>query len=115
MYPMWDCDDEGKVFVGAGTAIIGDTPYNYPICASENITDGIGKALNSNMGVSLDFDGNKASIHGAYLAVSLYDASGKYLKSAGQRQAIDLSAMPAGTYVLRVATAAGVKTFKVAK
>ena len=115
MYPMCDCDDEGKVFVGAGTAIIRDMAYNYPICASENITDGIGKALNSNMGVSLDFDGNKASIHGAYLAVSLYDASGKYLKSAGQRQAIDLSAMPAGTYVLRVATAAGVKTFKVAK
>ena len=115
MYPMWDCDDEGKVFVGAGTAIAGDTPYNYPMCASEDVTDGIGTAQNPNMGVSLDFDGNKAIVRGAYLAVSLYDASGKYLKSVGQRQAIDFSAMPAGTYILRVATAAGVKTFKVAK
>lgn len=112
---MWDCDDEGKVFVGAGTAIAGDTPYNYPMCASEDVTDGIGTAQNPDMVVSLDFDGNKASVRGAYLAVSLYDASGKYLKSVGQRQTIDLSAMPAGTYILRVATAAGVKTFKVAK
>ena len=85
------------------------------MCASEDVTDGIGTAQNPNMGVSLDFDGNKAIVRGAYLAVSLYDASGKYLKSVGQRQAIDLSAMPAGTYILRVATAAGVKTFKVAK
>ena len=76
---------------------------------------GIDKTLKHNMGVSLDFDGNKASIRGSYLAVSLYDASGKYLKSAGQRQTIDLSAMPSGTYILRVATASGVKTFKVAK
>lgn len=115
MFPMWDCDDEGTVFVGAGTAVVQELTYNYPICATDDSGLGITKPADNRDCVSMQYADNKIRLSGTYVAANVFNASGKLVRTVGNGSVIDLSAMPAGTYMVKVATPMGIKTFKVAR
>ncbi len=54
-------------------------------------------------------------IDGAYDRLDVYAANGMAVTRANGAQSVDLSALPAGVYVVRLAAGAGAETFKVVK
>ena len=114
MYPMWDCSEDGTVFVGAGTGDLGFGAYNYPMLAYDKSVSAI-STMNKGSELSMSYKNNVLSIIGASVCGNVYDASGKLVRTIAQGGSLDMSAMPAGTYVVKVATATGIKTYKIAR
>ena len=114
MYPMWDCSEDGTVFVGAGTGNLGFGAYNYPMLAYDKSVSAI-STMNKGSELSMSYKNNVLSIIGASVCGNVYDASGKLVRTIAQGGSLDMSAMPAGTYVVKVATATGIKTYKIAR
>ena len=111
---MWDCSEDGTVFVGAGTGDLGFGAYNYPMLAYDKSVSAI-STMNKGSELSMSYKNNVLSIIGASVCGNVYDASGKLVRTIAQGGSLDMSAMPAGTYVVKVATATGIKTYKIAR
>ena len=114
MYPMWDCTVDGTLFVGAGTGNLGFGAYNYLMLAYDKSVSAI-STMNKGSELSMSYKNNVLSIIGASVCGNVYDASGKLVRTIAQGGSLDMSAMPAGTYVVKVATATGIKTYKIAR
>lgn len=116
--PVIDCSEDGKVLVGAGIGDLGFGAYNYPklvvlddASGVESVTGAAGEKAN----VKLDFDGNTIRIKGSWLYANVYTASGAVVTGGNRGSSFNIGNFPSGTYIVRVATADGVKSFKLAK
>lgn len=114
MYPMWDCDEAGTVFAGAGTGDLGFGPYNYPMLAYDTNTSAV-STLNKGSQPAVSYKDHVLTVIGASVCGNVYDASGKLVRTIAQGGSFDMSTMPAGTYIVKVATATGIKTYKIAR
>lgn len=119
LYPVCDCSEDGKVIVGAGVGDLGFGQYNYPALVVADDASGVenvqtGEA-GGKAGVTLDFDGNTIRINGNWLSANVYSASGVMVAGGNSGSSFNIGRFPAGTYIVKVATFAGVQSFKVAK
>lgn len=118
LYPVTDCSEDGKVVVGAG---VGSSPfgaYNYPKLVVSDEASGIESATGTageKVNVKLDFDGNTIRIKGNWLYANVYTASGTVVTGGNRGASFNIGNFPSGTYIVKVATADGVKSFKLAK
>lgn len=114
--PAYCCSADGKVVAGGGVTSDGQVEFNYPaICYDESVTSV--KTIDSiRKDVNVRFSGrNFVYITGEYSSADVYAADGTLVSRVGQGTPVNLSGRSAGTYVVKVQTADGVKTFKVAK
>lgn len=115
-----DCSEDGTVLVGAGlnSMMDGMVLYNYPKVTTKDAGQGtsVDKTTTENVkSVKIDFDGNILKIFGNYIHANIYGADGMLVKGGSKGATFDLGKLPAGTYIIKVATMNGVKTFKVAR
>lgn len=54
-------------------------------------------------------------VNGEYTRADIYSAQGSLIDTGGQGKAFNLGSQPAGAYIVKVTTADGTKTFKVAR
>lgn len=109
--------DDGSVIAGGGVGSDGIEQYNTPAVAyTTGSSDGIALAKAENEAVKLDYrQGGNLYVNGLYRRASIYNAAGKLVAQGGQGHAFNLSAKAGGVYVVKVETAQGVKTFKLAR
>lgn len=110
-----DCSEDGSVIAGAEVASLGYMMYHYPKLLVSNKSTGIGSAKVNVDNVTIDNNGGKVTVKGDCLYTNVYDTAGKVVDGGGRGKVFDLNGLPAGTYILKVATLNGIKTFKVAK
>lgn len=115
--PLWDCSEDGTVLVGAGVGSMGFGSYNYPALAYvDNTSSAIDRvqAIRSDVGVSFA-GGNTLFVNGEYDKATVYNAAGAVVAEGCQGKAFNMAGKAAGTYIVKVETANGTRTFKVAK
>lgn len=111
-----DCSEDGSVVVGGGMVSVGFGVANVPQVAVYDVSDGISRPVTEVDGVGIDWRGRSLlTVKGDYSRADVYSTSGALLMSGGQGRTFNLSRMPNGTYIVKVTTANGVKSFKVAK
>lgn len=112
-----DCSEDGTVVAGAGLGSTGFGTYTYPMLASDDNATGIDERIANIRGnVSVDYrNSGNLFVNGEYDNATIYDAAGKQLMSGKQGRAFNMSQLPSGTYVVKVQTANGTKSFKVAR
>lgn len=111
-----DCSEDGQVVVGAGVGAWEMGTYSYPMLASNDTSTGIDrvKAIRSN--VSIDYRaGGSLFVNGEYNDATIYNAAGARIMGGKQGTKFDMNALPTGTYIVKVNTATGDKTFKVVR
>lgn len=116
--PAYCCSADGKVIAGGGMATdeITGYDYNYPIICYDEAVTSVNKIDNIRKDVNVKFAGrNLVYITGEYSSADVYAADGTLVSRVGQGTPVNLSGCSAGTYVVKVQTADGEKTFKVAK
>ena len=59
--------------------------------------------------------GNTLFVNGEYDKATIYNAAGAVVAEGRQGKAFNMAGKAAGTYIVKVDTANGMKTFKVAK
>ncbi len=112
-----DCSEDGYVVVGAGIGANDLGQYNYPVLTySDKATSSVDRleAIRANVGVSFG-NGGMLYVNGEYHKATVYNASGSVVAEGGQGKAFNLGANASGVYVVKVETASGLKTFKVAR
>lgn len=117
LYSILDCSDDGSVIVGGGIASTGwGGSYNTPALVVGAITTAVDRldAIKNNIGIDYR-RGGMLYINGEYLNADVYSASGALVASGKQGKAFNTAGLAGGTYVVKVTTANGVKTFKFAK
>lgn len=114
MYSLLDCSTDGNVIVGGGTVDIGFGVANCPaVIVSKNAT-GISNSEVIKNNISIDYrQGGILYVNGEYNSAEIYGVGGSLVMNGGQGDAFNLSSLPSGTYVVKVAYNGGVKTFKV--
>lgn len=111
-----DCSDDGSVIVGAGVGYWEMGTYSYPMLASDDTAAGISRLDNILGTVSIDYRaGGNLYVNGLYNEAAIYNAAGAKVASGKQGHIFNMNTLPKGTYIVRVATTNGNKTFKVAK
>ncbi len=115
--PLWDCSEDGTVLVGGGVGSLGFGAYNYPALAyvddPSSAIDRV-QSIRSNVGVKLT-EGGALFVTGEYNKATIYNAAGAVVAEGGQGKAFNMAGKAAGAYIVKVDTANGTKTFKVAK
>lgn len=112
---LYDCSEDGNVVVGAGVGASELSQYNYPILAyKDNATTGVDRlaVIASNVSAKI-MKGGMLYVNGEYTKATVYNAAGTLVGAIGQGQALNMGGNAAGTYIVKVDTPAGVKTFKV--
>ena len=115
--PLWDCSEDGTVLVGGGVGSMGFGAYNYPALAYiDDASSSIDRvqSVRSNVGVKLTASG-ALFVTGEYGKAAVYNAAGAVVAEGGQGKAFNMAGKASGTYIVKVDTANGTKTFKVAK
>ena len=114
--PLWDCSEDGSVLVGGGIGSMGFGQYNYPALAYTDTPSAIDRvqAIRGNVSVSFA-GGNTLFVNGEYDKATIYNAAGAVVAEGRQGKAFNMAGKAAGTYIVKVDTANGMKTFKVAK
>lgn len=115
MYSVLDCSDDGSVVVGGGVVSVGFGMANVPEVAVYDYTDGISRAEKVLNNVGVDWRGQRLIVNGAFNKAEVYSASGALVGTLSQGQVLGTSSLANGTYIVRVTTADGVKSFKIAK
>ena len=112
-----DCSDDGSVIVGGSIASMGFGLANAPalLLADDTPATGVDRIDAIRNTVSISYKGNVLCVNGEYDRADIYNAQGALIAQLGQGVAYNLGAQPAGTYIVKVTTANGVKTFKVAR
>ena len=117
LYPAMCCSNDGKVIAGGG---LGKDPnigkYNYPVIKYESDVNAVKNIENIRNHVSIRYaGGNLVYINGEYTSAKVYAANGALVATVAQGTPANLAGKAAGTYIVKVETAKGEKTFKVAK
>lgn len=114
MYFVYTAD--GKVVAGGGVTSDGQVAFNYPAISYDESVTSVKTIDSIRKDVNVRFSGrNFVYITGEYSSADVYAADGTLVSRVGQGTPVNLSGRSAGTYVVKVQTADGVKTFKVAK
>ena len=107
LHPAMCCSNDGKVIAGGG---LGSDPnignYNYPVIKYESDVNAVKNIENIR---------NHVYINGEYTSAKVYAANGTLVATVAQGTPANLAGKAAGTYIVKVETAKGEKTFKVAK
>ena len=115
--PAMCCSNDGKVIAGGGLA--GDdsgVTWNYPVIKYESDVNAVKNIENIRNHVSISYaGGNLVYINGEYTSAKVYAANGTLVATVAQGTPANLAGKAAGTYIVKVETAKGEKTFKVAK
>lgn len=109
-----DASDDGIVVVGGGVTVLSHgASVNYPIAMVYDNGTGIDRLtmIKNATGISYERGGN-LYVNGLYSTAEIFSASGTKIASGTQGRSFDTSAMPAGTYIVRVTTDKGVNTYK---
>lgn len=111
------CSNDGKVIAGGG---LGNDPsignYNYPVIKYESDVNAVKNIENIRNHVSIRYaGGNLVYINGEYTSAKVYAANGALVATVAQGTPANLAGKAAGTYIVKVETANGEKTFKVVK
>ena len=78
--------------------------------------DGISLSERVDSNVKIDYRrGGALFVNGEYSRATIYDAAGKQVAQGGQGKSFNLTGMPSGVYVVKVNTAHGTQSFKVAR
>ncbi|MGN0221989.1 MAG: T9SS type A sorting domain-containing protein [Prevotella sp.] len=112
-----DASADGSVKVG-GTMHITDAGVYYTPCLAMKTggTDGISLSERVDSSVKVDYrKGGALFVNGEYSSACIYDAAGKRVAQGGQGKSFSLAGMPSGVYVVKVNTAHGTQSFKVAR
>ena len=112
-----DCSDDGSVIVGGGGTMsaIGAS-VNYPMLYVSDSTTGISNITRAEDKVTLTYSrGGTAIINGNYSKAELYNAAGVLMAKGKKGTAFNMSSMPAGTYIVKVKTDEGDKSYKIVK
>lgn len=110
-----DCSEDGQVVAGAGIGVTDYGQFAYPMIASNDDASAIDRTQAA-AGVSVDLHADGTLyVNGLYTKAWLYNAAGVLNATAVQGQTLSVKTLPAGTYIVKVETKDGVKTFKVAK
>lgn len=117
LHPAMCCSNDGKVIAGGG---LGSDPnhgsYNYPVIKYESDVNAVKNIENIRNQVSISYaGGNLVYINGEYTSAKVYAANGTLVATVAQGTPANLAGKAAGTYIVKVETAKGEKTFKVAK
>lgn len=111
-----DCSDDGSVIVGGSIADIGFGMFNAPaLLLADTPATGVDRIDAIRNTVSINYKGSVLCVNGEYNKAEVYNAQGAIIAQLGQGEAYNLGAQPAGAYIVKVTTANGVKTFKVAR
>lgn len=111
-----DCSEDGATVVGGTIAAVGDAQTNAPALLYDAAAAGIGRATAANEPVSIDCRaGGALFINGLYNHAAIYNAEGKLVAEGVQGRSFNLTDKAAGVYVVKVNTANGTKTFKLAR
>lgn len=116
MYSLLDCSTDGNVLVGGATYDFGfGMVLNCPaVIVSKNPSTGISNSEVIKNNISIDYrQGGILYVNGEYNSAEIYGVGGSLVMNGGQGDAFNLSSLPSGTYVVKVAYNGGVKTFKV--
>ena len=110
----YDCSEDGKVLVGSAVKTTDFGQYEVPCLAYDDTATGIGSLGGVKTGVVYR-GGNTVYITGEYSKAELFNANGMRIAVAGQGSTLNLSGCAKGAYVVKVTTANGVQTVKIAK
>lgn len=110
-----DCSEDGSVIVGGGVLSFGFGVANCPAVLVKKVSTGIGRAERIAQAVNVNYGGGVLVVTGEYDRAELYNAAGTLVAGGGQGKAFSLAGQPAGTYIVKVTTADGVKSFKFAR
>ncbi len=107
---------DGKVIVGGGVTTVFGSMVNTPeVLYDPNYVDGIDGITSENkLGVDYRSCGT-LFVDGQYNSAELYSVSGALLDSGKQGKVFSLANRANGTYIVKVNTGEGVKSFKVVK
>ncbi len=114
-YPQ-SVSDDGKVIVGGGvTTLMGESVNTPEVLYDPNFVSGIDGITSENK-PGVDYRSNgMLFVDGQYNSAELYSASGALLDSGKQGKVFSLANRANGTYIVKVSTGEGVKSFKVVK
>ena len=131
--PAGTADDDGVielqsyetiVDIPEGVSSIGMhliSPVNQTRYACLQITDikleqvkGNAVTVPTDSAITLTQEDGLCTIHGDFLAVTLYSLSGEVLQSTTERE-IDMRMVPRGTYIIAVRASEGITSFKVVR
>lgn len=113
-----DCSDDGTIVAGGGVMTLSyGASVNYPIIidyAAES--NGIARIEAIKNTVSITYNrGAMLYVNGEYDKAEIFNVSGTKVAQGKQGKAFNMSAMPNGTYIVKVKSDSGDKVFKVVK
>lgn len=110
-----DCSEDGKVIVGGSMVAMGFGTANAPALLADVTPSGVDRIDAIRGTVDIDYTGGMLYVNGEYTRADIYSAQGSLIDMGGQGKAFNLGSQPAGAYIVKVTTADGTKTFKVAR
>lgn len=110
-----DCSEDGKVIVGGSMVAMGFGTANAPALLVDVTPSGVDRIDAIRGTVDIDYTGGMLYVNGEYTRADIYSAQGSLIDTGGQGKAFNLGSQPAGAYIVKVTTADGTKTFKVAR
>lgn len=115
LYSAQDCCADGSVVVGGTVVNQGFGSANGPgVLVDKNAVDGISRTNLDADNVSVDYrPGGQLFVNGEYLRASVYNAAGALVDEGQQGESFNLAGMPNGTYIVKVVSDHGCKSFKV--
>lgn len=109
-----DCSEDGTVVVGGMSAITGlGDQYVQPAVVIDETSTSIDEIRN-NVGIDYRQSGN-LYVNGEYNEAVVYNVAGQMIATGKQGTAFSLATQPAGTYIVKVSTSKGTKSFKIVK
>lgn len=113
LYSALDCSDDGNVVVGFTAVSIGFGAGMAPQVAVYSSGSGIAGTSVDGGEVNVSWRGGALNISGDYSRAEVYSAAGALVASGSQSDASGVSALAGGTYIIKVTTETGVKSFKI--
>lgn len=115
MYTVLDCSEDGKVLVGGGTVDVGFGVLNCPaVIVSEGASTNISNSETIKNNISIDYrKGGELFVNGEYNKATVYSVGGTAVLEGVQGESFNMTSLPSGTYIVKVAYDGGTKTFKV--
>lgn len=112
-----DCSDDGTVIVGGGgTETATGAAVNYPMLYTDFDISGISRIESIKNNVDISYTrGGTLYVNGEYNSVEVFNSSGMAVASGKQGKAFGTAALPTGTYIVKVNTDNGVKTYKIVR
>lgn len=111
-----DCSEDGTVVVGAKAISVGFGLAACPQVAIYDKTSAIARpgAARGDVTVSRK-NGCTLNVSGDYLRAEVYNAAGALVMSGSQNSEMNLTNMADGTYIVKVTTAEGARSYKIVK